>query len=137
MKLTYDLLSIFLDKQPLPEQMPRIIKQSEMPLCADIEDAYNLFDLPICRRQVLGTKLLSAVSLDNMLGFVGNLVDCKEIFIVIDYQSISETAVELFIKRILQAILILQNKYFEMIFVLVSNNPKFENVIQMIYERTY
>lgn len=62
MKSSYELAGIFLDQQPLPRQSPRIIDQCKVPLCADIEDDYNLFDLPVCCRKISGLKLLSTVS---------------------------------------------------------------------------
>lgn len=133
MKSSYELLSIFLDKQPLPSQLPKIVDQSEVPQCADIEDDYNLFDLPICRRKISGLKLLSAVSPENIMDFVGKLVDCQEIYIILDYHSVSTIACQLFMKRILQAMYLLMCKYPKTNFVLVSDEQELTNVLNRIY----
>ncbi len=133
MKPSYELLSIFLDQQPLPKQMPQIICQSEVPQCANVEDDYNLFDLPICRRKISGLKLLSAVSLENIIAFVSKLVDCKEIYIILNYHSISTIALQLFIKRILQAVFLLMSRYPKMKFVFVCDEQETADVLTRFY----
>lgn len=81
MKSTYELLSIYLDRQPLPKKIPEIICEYQMPLCSEIEDEYNLYDLPVCFRKISGLKLLSFQSISIALSLINKLVNCKKIYV--------------------------------------------------------
>lgn len=133
MKSTYELLSIFLDRQPLPLLPLRIINLSEVPECSEIGEEYNLFDLPVCKRKISGLKLLSMTSASETTSLVSRLVDCKEIFIVLDYNSTSSVACKLFLKRVLQAATFLISEHLEIDIVLVGSDYCWMELLQLIY----
>lgn len=114
MKSTYKLLNIYLDGRPLPTQIPEIVGTAEVSKYYEIEDEMNIFDFPICRRKVSGMKLLSYQSELDILNLVDRLPDCKELLIILDYNSIAEAAQNLFLKRILQVVSLLKTHYPDM-----------------------
>lgn len=133
MKSTYELLSIFLDNQNLPNPTPRLIALSEVPECAEIGEDYNLLDLPVCRRKISGLKLLSAMSVKEASSLINTFLDCKEIIVLLDYSSVSRIACALYLKRVLQAITYLSQGHPEIAFVLAGDIQKWAEQLMMNY----
>lgn len=133
MKSTYELLSIFLDNRDLPKPVPQLIALSEVPECADVGEDYNLFDLPVCRRTVSSMRLLSAMSAAEASSLADTISGCREIIVLLDYNSASRIACSLYIKRVLQAITILSEGHPELTVILAGDVKKWTDQLQMIY----
>ena len=111
MKSTYKLLNIYLDGQSLPARVPKIFDVTEVPECPELEEEMNVFDFPVCRRKISGMKLLSYHSEADILNLIGMLPNCKELVIAFDYNSVSQAAYNLFLKRVLQLASLIMKQY--------------------------
>ena len=80
-----------------------------------------------------GRLVLSTISPEKTIELVSKLVDCKGIYIILDYHSASPIAFQLYMKRILQAMSLLMSKYPKIDFVLVSDEQAFTNTLNQIY----
>lgn len=128
MKSTYKLLNIYLDGQSLPAQVPTIFDAAEVPECFELEEEMNVFDFPVCRRKISGMKLLSYHSEADVLNLISKLPDCKELVVVLNYNSASQTAYNLFLKRVLQAVFLIMKQYPDMAMIFVGNGTDRSNI---------
>lgn len=107
MKSTYKILSAHLDGKSLAKNVQVKIKLHEYEKLFPINAEFNLFDFPHCRRIQLASELLT-----NNLSIISNqmflLETLEELIIEIDYHSPLLPINNLFLKRVLQAIGVLQ-----------------------------
>ena len=128
MKSTYKLLNIYLDGQPLPVQAPKIFDAADVSECCELEEEMNIFDFPVCRRRISGMKLLSYQSEANIINLIDMLPDCKELVIMLDYNSTAQAANTLFLKRVLQTALLIMKKYPDMSIIFVVEGTDRRNL---------
>ena len=128
MKSTYKLLNIYLDGQSLPAQAPKIFDVTEVPECSELEEEINVFDFPVCRRKIFGMKLLSYHSEADILNLIDKLPDCKDLVIALDYNSASQAAYNLFLKRVLQLASMIMKQYPNMVITFVGDNTDRSNI---------
>ena len=132
MKSTYKLLNIYLDGQPLPAQIPKMLNAAEMPEYYELEEEMNIFDFPICRRKISGMKLLTYQSETEIYKEIKTLPDCKELIIILDYKSTSKSAHELYLKRILQAVYLITKCHPDLTVTFTGHNDEY--TIKQIYQ---
>lgn len=136
MKSTYRLLSIYLDRKPIPVDPPVIGDLSKLDPVQNISEEYNLFDLQVYQRKIDGSILLSS----DDYSFVTNIMDqhpwCGRIYIVLDYTTKATVAVTLYVKRILQVVRMLQDRYPQKQFMIVAQHDcleQFRYTLAQIY----
>ena len=134
MKSTYQLLNIDLVNVPIPTVIPRIVYESEAQELWDLHEDYNLFDLPICKRKVTVSSLLSSLSFSKHYAEISNLVKCKEIVIVLDYHSPSQIACKLYVKRVLQIIYLFSKRYPSIAFSIATDDEKLLYEVFLFYK---
>ncbi|MCF0132312.1 MAG: hypothetical protein HUJ72_00450 [Blautia sp.] len=137
MKSTYKILNTYLDGQELPEQDPRIFDATEASECCELEEGVNIFDFPVCRRKMSGMKLLSFHSELDVLNLIGRLPDCRELVILLDYNSAAKTARDLFLKRVLQSASLIMKQYPGMTITFVGDNRDRNTIKQLYKSRKY
>lgn len=136
MKSTYRLLSIYLDRTPLPLNPPIIVDLSKMDLLQDMSEEYNLFDLECYQRRVGGGELLSYEEFNAITDIIDRQSWCERICIVLDYTSIAPVAAALYVRRILQLIRMLQERYPQIGFVLGAD-PEWIDEYRWIVHQIY
>lgn len=134
MKSTYRLLSIYLDRTPLPTNPPLIVDMSKLDPIQDIAQEYNLFDLESYQRRVSGSELLSCMGFHAVTRIVDAHPWCERICIVLDYTSRASVAVILYVRRILQLVRMLQERYPQIEFMLATDSELIREYQQMTYK---
>lgn len=127
MKSTYKILSSHLDGKPLATDVQVKVWKSDYENLFFLEADRNLFDFPHCRRVLLGSNLL----IDNLsvLSFQMKQLDTiEELIIKIDYYSPMATINKLFLKRILQAIGQLQQRYSDVVYIIAVEENEFDRI---------
>ena len=133
MKSTYKILSSHLDGKPLARDVQVKIWGPDYENLFFIEAEYNLFDFPHCKRALLGSNLL----MDN-LSLITNQMDqldnVEELVIKIDYSSPMTPINKLFLKRVLQAVGQLQQRYPDVTYIIAVEDNAFDRT-KAIYEQ--
>lgn len=120
MKSTYRLLSLFLDRQALPDKEPVLADSSEYDETDDICSERNLLDFPVCIRKVSAMFLLGQESFQQVETIIEK-VDCRmTLVILLDYHAECEVANRLFIKRTLQMVEMIKKRYPRASFMLAA-----------------
>ena len=128
MKSTYKLLNIYLDGRSLPTQIPKIFDATDVAECCELQEDMNIFDFPVCRRRISGMKLLSYHSETDILSLIDKLPDCKELVIVLDYNSAAQAAYNLFLKRVLQSTSIIMEQHPDMTITFIGDGSDRKNI---------
>ena len=113
MKSTYSLLTIYLDQQPLSDGIKNIELLDENYIFQlDAKNEISLFDSWLGEKRYLnGSELLSTNTEEELISLLKKTC-VKEIYIILDYKNDGEYFMEkLFLRRILQAVKILAEKY--------------------------
>lgn len=113
MKKGYNLLSIYLDKKPIPCQKPNvIIIDTYGDNFFDIEKEYNIIDYYEGYRRKVNSSLLLSKKTETELYSLFKDNKCNKLLIYIDfYMNVGKTIYMLFVKRLLQVIYLLNSKY--------------------------
>lgn len=133
MKSTYRILSSHLDGKPLARDVQLKVWGPDYENLFTIEDEYNLFDFPHCRRVLLGSNLLTdnLLEISNQIDLLGSV---EELVIRIDYRSPLTPNNRLFVKRVLQAIGQLQQKHPDVVYIIAVEGNKFDRT-KAIFEQ--
>ena len=113
MKSTYKLLSIYLDGKNIPESRPLIKNSLSEDILFGLEMDYCIFDLEIYQRRISGMELLSCKNRDALEEILQLAEPCDYIWILLDFFPDMETVKLLFLKRILQIMRIMQERWKE------------------------
>lgn len=119
MKSTYDILSVELDGAPVATNIPIKLWSSDEDFLFPIDANYNVFDYPHCRRVIMATELLSK-NINKLSNEIGALKILEELVIKINYCSPLPVNNRLFLKRIYQAISLLQRNHPNIVFVIME-----------------
>lgn len=138
MKSTYRLLSIYLDRAPLPDHPPNIADLSKLDSVQDISQEYNLFDLECYQRRVSGSGLLSYTGYPAVAAVLDQQPWCERIYVVLDYVARATVATTLYMRRVLQLVRMLQGQYPQIEFTFAADAElagKFQHLIHQIYAK--
>ncbi|MBR2659915.1 MAG: hypothetical protein IKE15_00790 [Clostridia bacterium] len=108
MKSTYKLLTIYLDRKPLPSVAPVIVDAGGCSCFVDIREEPTLLDYLNGTRTVSGRWMLRQDSIEMLNIYINRLLNCQKLYCLIDYCSESIIANRIFIKRMLQMLGIIQ-----------------------------
>lgn len=120
MKSTYQILTKDLDGAPVAKNVIFKDYTSEYKMLFDLEIDLNLFDFPICKRVILASNLLTK-NITEICDKIDKLSSLSEIVVVLDYYSLLDAVNKLFIKRVLQAVGLIQNVHPEIAFVITMS----------------
>lgn len=137
MKSTYRLLSIHLDRMPMPERIPDLVDLAKLDHIQAVSVEYNLFDLKGIRRYVKGSELLSSSGSQGIVNILDRIPWCESLYIMLDYTSRGAAAVALYVRRVLQAVRMLQDRFPQIEIALASEQDMVDDylrVIRKIYE---
>lgn len=134
MKSTYRLLSIYLDRTPLPVNPPIIVDMSKLDPIQDISQEYNLFDLKCYQRRASGSVLLSYTGGPAVANILDQQPWCERIYVVLDYWSRASVATMLYMRRVMQLVRILQEQYPQIEFMLAAEPGLCVGYQQMVYQ---
>lgn len=130
MKSTYMILSSHLDGKPLATNVKVKCWGSDYEKFFSLEADRNLFDIPCCRRVLLGSNLLTD-DLSMIFCQMDQLDTVEELVIKIDYWSPMTPINRLFLKRILQAIGQLEQRYPDVAYIIAVGNSEFNRTKEM------
>ena len=112
MKKSYKLLSIFMDRTPIPSEKPVIAYIKNTDHIFDQNMGYGLLDyFGDYQRKISGTKLLSCEDEQSLINILDKLVGCDYIWIYLDFCSNIEVLNGLFVKRMLQFLYYIKCRY--------------------------
>jgi hypothetical protein len=120
LKSTYRILTKDLDGAPVAKNVIFKDYTSEYKMLFDLEIDINLFDFPICKRVILASNLLTK-NITEICDKIDKLSSLSEIVIVLDYYSLLDAVNKLFIKRVLQAVGLIQKIHPEIAFVITMS----------------
>lgn len=139
MKSSYKLFGIYLDHAALPAHAPIIEKSTSLiDDFQDIAEPYSLFDLTCYQRKASSDKLLSFESFSEVEKFINQAQGCEKIAIMLDFASIGSPLNVFFLKRLLQLVKMLSDRFPQIAFVLASKPEDYalhEKVIEAIYDK--
>lgn len=130
MKKSYKLLSIYLDRKPIPFARPKVIPVNQPEAIYDVGKEYTLFDLKEFKRKQTLSSLLACKDLDEMYAIINRRKGCNNLCLWLDYLTGIAYADLLFVKRSLQCLNLLEEHFPEVTFELIANNGEEE-----IYDR--
>lgn len=108
MKSTYKLLTIYLDRKPLPSAAPDIIDAEEYCNYADVREEPTLLDYLNGTRTISGRWMLQQDGVEAINTYLNRLLCCRKLYCLLDYNSNSIVANRLFMKRMMQILQVLQ-----------------------------
>ncbi|MGN1408082.1 hypothetical protein [Lactobacillus sp.] len=111
MKKSYSLLTIHLDRLPLPAKPLRLVASETMSDVLELGSVYCLFDYPVCRRKLSASKMLQTESLLKLRNLVEVQPECTNLVVELDLNCYSEIMNLLFFKRCVQAIQYLKTEF--------------------------
>jgi len=134
MNNSYKLLSIFLDKKPIPEVIPDIVYLKNIETISNYDEEYSLFDLNIYQRKIKGMDILSCSQYEDFEKICFFISDCEKVIIEMDYFSNMHAANSLYMRRLLQAMRMITEKYPTVKVCLGYDNDIVENYAKILEE---
>ena len=111
MKKSYSLLTIHLDRLPMPAKPLRLVAGETVSDVLELGAVYCLFDYPLCRRKLSASKMLQTESLLKLRNLVEVQPECTSLIVELDLNCYSEIMNLLFLKRCVQAIQYLKTEF--------------------------
>ena len=111
MKKSYSLLTIHLDRLPMPAKPLRLVASETVSDVLELGAVYCLFDYPLCRRKLSASKMLQTESLLKLRNLVEVQPECTNLVVELDLNCYSEIMNLLFFKRCVQAIQYLKTEF--------------------------
>ncbi|MBR6332397.1 MAG: hypothetical protein IKR78_04615 [Dehalococcoidales bacterium] len=136
MKSTYTLLTICLDRLPIPSCRPVLKQPSDDEIFFDCDMDFCLFDYRCYQRVIRGSMILSCRNQREVNSILDSVAGCDFIWFLLDYWSEVRNASKLFVKRCLQVMELVNNLYPEKDVGFIANTQLvgYSNIIDEFYE---